>query len=351
MIAILQPHIPHYREMFIKLFSQERKTEIFCYDLHSSKNNQFSYAMIPVIDIPAFQKSSLLIYNPFFLLQKKYDILILMLHFGHISTWILLLTKCLHRKRIILWGQGISVKRYLEEEIKQDWKLKLMLRFADGAWIYTKKEADQWKKVFPHKQIVALNNTLACNCETKSSTKIVIKLKNKYGIQQKRILMFSARFENLYRRTDLLIEVIKRLDPNLFGFIIIGSGSLKPDLSMFRNVYDFGSLYDENIKKELFNIADIYFQPGWVGLSVVEAMSYSLPIFTFYRSKTIKQCVEYSYIINKYNGLLFDSVTECVDTILNISDSTLAEMGENSHYYVRENLSVENMVNNALSIF
>jgi len=350
MIAILQPHVPHYREQFFEILGESEKTDIVCYDLEESKNNNFSEAKIPVVGIQVFQIGPLLLYNPFQFLQKKYDILILMLHFGHLTTWLLLLTKWIHRKKIILWGQGISVKRYLEEEKNPDWKLKWMIALSNGVWIYTEKEAEQWKKLFQKKPIVALNNTLQCSCNPKPDIAKVERYKNKHHITQKRILLFSARFENPYRRTDLLLEVINQLNPDEVGFIIIGSGSLKPDFSKYKNVYDFGKLYDEEIKRELFSMADIYFQPGWVGLSIVEAMSSALPIFTFRRNEDIKQCVEYSYIIDKYNGLLFDNLSECLDIILHISDDTLMKMGENARNYVKEKLTVDNMVNNALSM-
>lgn len=71
-----------------------------------------------------------------------------MLHFAHLTTWLLLLTKFIHRKKIILWGQGISVKRYLAEERKPDWKLKAQMALADGVWLYMEKELKQWKGIF-----------------------------------------------------------------------------------------------------------------------------------------------------------------------------------------------------------
>ncbi len=51
-------------------------------------------------------KGKLLFYNPFSLLGKENKVLVLMLHFAHLGTWILLLTKWLHHKKIILWGAG-----------------------------------------------------------------------------------------------------------------------------------------------------------------------------------------------------------------------------------------------------
>lgn len=200
--------------------------------------------------------------------------------------------------------------------------------------------------------MVALNNTLTGVNEMCNYVPVLSKeeLKKKYGITQEVVLIFCARFESNYRRTDLLVEAIKQLDKNRFGFVIIGKGKNKPDFSNFNNVYDFGAVYDSAIKRELFSLSDIYFQPGWVGLSIVEAMAYGKPIFTFVRSEETKQCVEYSYIQSGYNGMLFETVEECVGYISHIKKEKLANMGQNARHFVKNNLSVEQMANHAISI-
>ena len=353
-LAILQPEVPHYREEFFDLLKQQCEcADVFVYNsLKDTQKNGFNVKGKDLIYIPNKQLKGFLLYNPFSLLGKKYDTLVLMLHFAHLTTWLLLLTKFIHRKKIILWGQGISVKRYLAEERKPDWKLKAQMALADGVWLYMEKELKQWKGIFPNKKLVALNNTLtgvASMCRYESSlTKG--DLKEKYGITQEVVLIFCARFESNYRRTDLLVDVIKRLDTERFGFVIIGEGKNKPDFSEFTHVYDFGAVYDTAIKRELFTLSDIYFQPGWVGLSIVEAMAYGKPVFTFHRSEETKQCVEYSYIKSGVNGMIFESVDECVDYITHTEVEVITDMGVNARLFVKEHLSVEQMANNALSI-
>lgn len=349
-LAILQPHIPHYRELFFKSLAAHYPMDLYCYSHTVGTKHTFSEAQVATLALSSIEKGPLLWYSPGRLLKKQYSHLVLMLHFGHITTWLLLFTKFLHKKKIILWGQGISVKRYLQEEAKPDWKLRLMMRLADGVWLYTEKEAQQWKAVFKTKPLVPLNNTLYTPTVDVADTEEVSNLKRKHNITQERVLIFAARFENPYRRTDLLEKVIQTLDPSRYGFIIIGDGSLKPDFSPYKNVYDFGKMYDDTVKKELFAIADIYFQPGWVGLSIVEAMRYGLPIFTFRRTADIKQCVEYHYIQEGVNGRLFDTMPDCVQAIQTSSKNELIEMGAKARDMAENKLTVENMVANALKI-
>lgn len=358
----LQPFIPHYREEFFSLLGRRLKEknvgqsfeqEIYTFEKTKDvKSASFNMSNISCKHIQSMLiKGKLLVYNPFKLLRKEDEVLVLMLHFAHITTWLLLLTKWIHHKKIILWGQGISVKRYLKEEKKPDWKLRLMISLSDGVWFYMDKEMVQWQKLFPRKPMIALRNTLSgVNAMTQYvPEQSVSQLKQKYGIKEDVVLVFCARF-TATRRVDLLLETIKRLNPDVFGFIIIGDGAYKPDFSEYHNVHDFGQLYDTSVKRELFAIADIYFQPGWVGLSIVEAMAYGKPIFTFKRSNETLQCVEYSYIRDRVNGRIFTDVEECVSCIEKITKNEIHSLGKNARDYVKNNITIQQMVNNGMNV-
>ena len=356
-IAVLQPEVPHYREEFFRLLSEQCETmDVFVYNsFEQTRKHGFNINLNDNIKYIANRNiHEVLIYNPFPLLNKRYDTLVLMLHFGHITTWLLLLTKWLHRKKIILWGQGISVKRYLIETVKADWKLKWQMALADGAWIYQEPEARQWQTIFPKKPIVSLNNTLTGveqMCESVADEAEKTALRDKYHIAQEIVFIFCARFENSYRRTDLLVEAIERLDTSKYGFNIIGDGKNKPDFSIYKNVYDFGAVYDDHIKRELFAAADVYFQPGWVGLSIVEAMAYGKPVFTFRRSEDTLQCVEYCYIEEGKNGLIFDNMDDSLQQMASLSHEQIQQMGRQARQLVHQRLTPTKMAANALSIF
>lgn len=351
-IAVLQPEVPHYRDEFFAELKRRAGADLYIYNsVKQAQEAGFKTSTLEMNHIPNVQPKGILIYNPFKLLGKRYDTLVLMLHFAHLTTWLLLITRWLHRKKIVLYGQGISVKRYLKEERKPDWKLRLMISMADAVWLYMSKEEEQWQKVFPRKPIVALRNSLSGMSEIAaySPATDIDRLKAKYNITQERVLLFCARFTSPYRRVDLLMETIKRLSPERFGFIVIGDGANKPDFSAFPNVHDFGSVYDTGLKRDLFSIADIYYQPGWVGLSIVEAMGYGLPVFTFRRSPETLQCVEYSYIEDGVNGCTFTDIDSCVATINDISDNQLKTMGRNARC-LATTLTPQGMVERGMSV-
>lgn len=348
-ILIVQPFIPHYREEFFTGLNQKNPLEIFCYENKSKiKADKFKESVFRTEYLKNIKIGPFLLYDFFKFFDKKYDVLVLMLHFGHLSTWILLLTKKIHRKKIILWGQGISVKRYLSEEKKPSILLKMMIYFSDGVWFYTNKELAQWKSIFPTKKMMSLNNTISeIKPILERDTNLKIELKEKHKITQEKCFIFCARFTNPYRRVDLLLSAINSLDSEKFAFIIIGDGHFKPDFSKYKNVFDYGAVYDLQLKNELFDIADIYFQPGWVGLSIVEAMAYGKPIFTFKRSEDILQCVEYHYIENEVNGYIFDSLDSFIGTINTLPAQKITELGESAKNYVTEVLTMKNMIQSA----
>lgn len=349
-IGVLQPHIPHYREEFFKGIQQTHECELLCYQdqKHTQKNN-FKDAHVKTINIKSVEKHGFMWCNPF--LFRKYDVLVLMLNFGHIATWFILLTKFIHRRKIVIWGQGISVKRYIKEEEKPSVLLKMMIKLADIVWFYTQKELEQWKKIFPNKEtMISLDNTISgvSDILEYQSELSLSTLKTKYKITQERVFIFCARFNNPFRRVDLLVETIEKFDNEKYGFIIIGDGNHKPDFSCYNNVYDFGSVYDKNLKDELFTIADFYFQPGWVGLSVVEALAYGKTIITFKRSLETLQCVEYAYL-NKKNSIIVNSTDEILERIDSIDEIEIKELSTGAKEYVSTFLTMNQMIKNAVN--
>jgi glycosyltransferase involved in cell wall biosynthesis len=353
-ITILQPHIPHYREEFFARLAEKFSCEIFCYNKKADvEKDNFKESNIKTNFIKSFSLGRLFFYNPMPFFRNDSDILILMIDFKHITTWFLLLTKLFHRKKIILWGQGISIKRFFTDEKKTFLPVKWFLSLSDGVWFYTENELKMWKKCLPKLNAVALNNTISEIDKILNVPEISIeekqRLKEKYSISQEFIFIYCARF-TASRRIDLMLEIIEKLDKEKFGFIIIGDGKEKPSFDLYKNVYDFGSMYDFNIKTELFALSDIYFQPVWVGLSIVEAMAYGKPVFTFKRSPDILQCVEYFYILNDYNGKIFDNTNELVEYLNNYSKQQIKILSQNAKTFAQKSLSMQSMVENAISI-
>ena len=354
MIAILQPHIPHYREAFFLGVGERANYEIYCYESESQASiNNFKNADIATKPVKGKKVGPFFWYTPAPFLKKDVDEMVLMLDFKHLTSWWLLFTKFIHKKKIILWGQGISIKGFLKYEKKPFFMVKWMLALADGAWFYTENEYNLYKKYLPKLNAASLNNTISGVDEILGLPKLnalqKAKLKVKHKITQPVVLIFCARFNDV-RRVDLLLEVMNKVDRKKFGFIIIGDGPQKPSFAEYTHVYDFGKVYDFDKKSELFSIADIYFQPAWLGLSIVEAMAYAKPIFSFKRSETVFQCVEYTYVKDGFNGKLFNAPHQLLQYLDNLNVDETQQLGNNAQEFVKYHLSMVGMVNNALSV-
>lgn len=346
MRSILQPVVPHYRDAFFKGLQEEAVLNIYCYE-HSIEEIKVSKAQVK--KIKSFSLGPFLVYNPFALLDSDTKILILMLHIGHVTTWFLLITKFIHRRKIVLWGHGISVKRYIKESHKPSTLIKWQIQLADHLWLYTKKEKEIWNsRGINFEKVTALNNTITRIEDVVSFESADLKndLKKRYQVKETKICIFSARFTLKERRADILEYIIQSCED--IGFVIIGDGPLKPDFSSYANVYDMGAIYDTKIKNELFSIADVYVQPAWLGLSVVEAMAYGLPVYTLKRTEEIKQCVEYYYLEESGAGKIFESADFLIRDLQQVRTGELITLGTLAKQFVKDHLMMKNMVDNAL---
>jgi hypothetical protein len=200
--------------------------------------------------------------------------------------------------------------RHIGETIFKTWKknyrrsLKMMIRTLTEFGCYTEKEKQLWNAALPKNPLPLIQYDSDVDHLLESGNRPDKHLlKEKYRILSRCVLFFAARFDNPYRRPDLLIDVIKLCRPKKYAFIIVGDGKHKPDLKNYPNVYDFGQVYDRALKNVSFFIADLYFQPAWTGLSIVEAKAYGIPALPFKRAEDIFQCVEYAYIKDRENGI------------------------------------------------
>ena len=351
-VAMLQPFCPHYRTTFFRALQEDPGIDIYClFSREDAQKKQFKVSDIPFTKIKTWHIKGPLFFDIRPFLRKQYRIWILMADPMLGSNWILLLFAPILKRKVILWGQGVPVPKYdhFFSRIPLIWRM--MYRLSHGAWFYTETERGKWLQIYPNLLSVSLNNTLATIPEPISdqSGAEQKQLREQYHITTPVNFIFSARLDPL-RRMDLLLEVINRLPSNRFGFIIIGGGANASDFAQYPNVHYFGAVYEKEKKRDLFHIANIYFQPAWLGLSVVEAMGYSLPILAFERSEKCLQGVEYGYISESGCGKIVHSVDEAVEVILSTSADQWIEMGKRGRSYVEKNLMPENMIGHARSL-
>lgn len=350
-IALIQPRIPDYRENFLKELRSTYKLDIYVYDPpEQMAEKNMAPASLPVKVLRGFNFLNIIwVYSISVLLKGRYDIIIIPGEVRSPSAWLLLILAKWKKIKTILWGHGISIARYVKEEKKYPWFKKIFHNMADQIWLYTDYEKKILAQYIDPQKISFLNNTINTGPVVQAEINKNQKkhLKAKFEITNEIVFIYCARFSSVYRRTDKLLEMIKKTDNKKYGFIIIGDGSYKPDFSSFSNVYDFGSVYDVSVKQELFNVADLYFQPAYLGLSVAEALIYGKPVLTYKRSAHIRQGVEYNYIRSSWNGYIAENSDTLLAYIEKLTPAEIRIMQNNARKYAGENLLIGKMVFNA----
>jgi glycosyltransferase involved in cell wall biosynthesis len=253
--------------------------------------------------------------------------------------------------KVVIWWHGVDCRNRINNDFSIPLVSKIFAKLSAGMLLYTEKEKRVWDKYINPKKVYSLNNSI----DTKPIVKQYLnnkafkqQYKEKHRITQANIFIYCARFSSPYRRIDMMIELIETLETDKYGFIIIGDGEYKPDFTKYTNVYDYKAVYDNELKKELFIIADLYFQPGWIGLSIVEAMAYALPVLTLKRSKTTKQGTEYGYLEHNYNAYLAKDIND-IYTFVEMYYNDIQfqnKLKKNTLDYVEKNLNVEKMIDN-----
>lgn len=345
-ITIVQPFIPHYRESFYKKLQKLINFDLLCVEEPNQKEAFKVSNIIKTNKLNILSYKGFILFNLFHKKLLKNKVIVLTFNPRWLSVHALLFVKFILRKKIILWTHGTSIHHGFNPKSLRD-KIKIRLfNLADGICFYTNNELELLSEHLKKPKLFYVNNTLDVENINKNFRKLKKtkkQIKQKYNINSSRVVIFCARFTK-ERRVDILIDLINCMSNDDISFVIIGDGVHKPNFNNFEKVYDFGKVYDEDIKSELFKIADFSFQPAWSGLSVVESFAHEVPFITMKKSYNIKQCVEYGYIENGKNGFTLANLNEVKDLLCNISEEEILLMKDYCRHTTNKTLSMDQMV-------
>jgi glycosyltransferase involved in cell wall biosynthesis len=231
----------------------------------------------------------------------------------------------------ILWGHGYAK----DERQRRRGSRKWMTRFASALVFYeptTRDEyvADGWK---PEKAFVALNSLDHVPMEEARNYWLarpdqLEKFRRDHKIDDGPVILFVSRL-HANNRVDLLIRTTAALGDEIPGLktVIIGNGAAeKARLEAVareagaadRVVFQDG-IYDELRLAPWFLSASAFCYPAHVGLSLIHALWYGLPVVT--TGNMAAQNPEIVALENNVNGLLYEhgsvrSLTHALRSIL-----------------------------------
>ncbi|MCC5879168.1 MAG: glycosyltransferase [Idiomarina sp.] len=197
------------------------------------------------------------------------------------------------KKRWILWGQGIG--RSQNNFVK--WLRAKILQKSSGYVVYTEQgKVSLINEGYPSECIAVANNTL--------------QVKNSVRTEVGNYLLYVGRIQSR-KNIEGVFPWLRELNIRLR---VVGDGAhlttLRERASYFKveDLIDFyvGTHSDDELL-EHFRGALLYFSPGHVGLGVVHAFSYGVPVMTMpspYHAPEFHYCTcANSYLLNQFEEL------------------------------------------------
>lgn len=183
-----------------------------------------------------------------------------------------------YRIPVIFYGHGIDKQ-------KDQWWRNILYNFTyflfDGIILYTPAEKSKIWKLFHHK-ITCANNTLDFDNISIPENKLQIKLR--YQISAPKIILTTGRLHTRKKieiLSDIFVHDYKN-SPDV-AWILVGpdlSDEVYGTIQGIKNIHFLGPVYDRLKMAEIFSIADLYCVPGALGLGIVEALYWGLPVVT-----------------------------------------------------------------------
>ena len=258
----------------------------------------------------------------------------------------------------ILWGHGYSKT----ERPWRAWLRQVPARFADVLLFYSQGPARTYVERYGWDQnrVVVASNALdqtaikAARSEWLSNRDKLIQFKEKHGLDGRPVILMCSRLE-VANRADLLLRATARLLESIpdVKVLVVGTGDAEPDLRRLSQELDLGDrvkfvgpVYDEKELAPWFMSADVYCYPQNIGLSLLHAFGYGLPVVTSDRLEThnpeieaLKPCA---------NGLLYrhGDIQDLADSLQRLlTDKELRnELSEGARRTVSDEYSLGRMV-------
>lgn len=318
-IAVITNVIPQYREdMYRRLIDNYADNlHMFCQDKMPGMNLNTVHRNfnknVTIVNALSLKKEKLCWqFIPLFKIIKQYDVIFIYGNPRVFSNVIFSLILKALGKKIVIWGQFHTASS--SPMMK---KLRLLWwRNFDFIFLYTDKEADQYRFYCPDVYYVTGMNNGVNQSEVSAAINefppnILESWVVDNKLKEKTILLSCARLDkkNQFEMViDSLPDIIK-IYPNLL-WCVIGDGDEKLALKEKAKILGvanyikwLGPIYAQNKLAPWFLSARCLIHPGSIGLSLMHAMGYGLPVIT--HDNEAHQMPEIAALIDGKNGVLF----------------------------------------------
>lgn len=298
-VQIIQPVVPKYRVPLFGSLLEENKFEVFIMAAKEEpggvksvvpfhENVDLNHPIKTIFKKLMWQENLYLLPN-----MSKGDVLIISGNVKFLSNYPLILEAKKRKVTVVWWGHGWSSTTSTFSFFIRKYIMKLV---ADVLLLYTEEEQELFiRNGFNKDKVFYMNNTIDTR-EINSIRELIskkdienFKIKNK--LIGKNVLLFVGRLRQ--EPPTNLVTAIKALDylsddkTNNYILVIIGDGNEREmlvkrvkQLNLEDKVLFLGAIYDEKELAPWFMSADCFVYPGAIGLSLLHAFSYGLPVVT-----------------------------------------------------------------------
>lgn len=320
----------HYRSSVIAEFLDKSEHDF----VFMGADHSFGSGIKLVNNIPAaqFKKSNgyrlwkfLFWPRPVFAaLNPKYDTLVLLGNFSKGSMWLAAIFGRLTGKQVFFWTHG-WVRR--DKGVKRVFR-KTFYKLANGLLLYGHRaKMIGIEEGFDSDRLHVIYNALDCDSQDKTRAQIKPDDRDRtrnelFGDHASNPVVVNVTRLHHYKKLDTLIEAAAILNDQgrPVNVLIVGDGPHKSELEQLAkdkgvNAVFTGALYDELEIGKMLNASDVAVMPGPVGLLVMHALAYGVPVIS--NDHFDRQMPEFEAIIPGITGGFFenDNVQALADCI------------------------------------
>lgn len=289
--------------------------------------------------------------------RKRADVLILSWNTRYLSLVPTLLRAKLAGVPTIVWGHGVS-----KAESRMSYAVRAMLaRLADAVVFYNNTNANQFvERGFDRRRVFVAQNALDQTIIQKARAAALADpgslqaFRDEQELGNGPLILFVSRLD-MNNRTTMLVEAAELLarERDDVRVVIVGAGEDEENLKRMiaeKQLEDVvrmpGAVYNELELAKYFLSADVFCYPRNIGLSILHAFGYGVPVVTC--DDRSVQNPEIDALHDGVNGILYKdgdvgSMVEALRRVIN--DPALAhKMSEAAHRTAMEEFTLKRMV-------
>lgn len=238
---------------------------------------------------------------------------------------------------MIYWNHGINLST--PNAVWKNLIFHLIHRISSAVILYSDRQLKYiWRR--DRKKTFIAWNTLCFSREDSEQVASPEEVKRKYGIKERRVLMYISRILP-YKGLDILLDNFT--DATDLALVVVGGGlceEQKAKIDACAHYYYLGERYEKDVD-EIYHMGDIFSTPGHIGLAVNQAMYWGKPVVVLNRRHAPEIC----YLRDGENGFIVDSVEQLKAKVLQLAhdDELLKRVSQEARKTYEMEMKLENM--------